>query len=258
MEIANRQILITGASRGIGRAFAKMCAEEKAHLHLVMRVSDSSLVAELDKLGARSVTIWENDLGQRQGVEDLIQGLADAPIDILFNNAGLLTGGLLEQQSLEDIYNLMQVNVTALIHLTRGILPGMLKRKRGKIINHSSIAAYIHFPCASTYAASKAAVSAFTECLRLELKGTGVSTLLLVTPSVKTHMTDQIENLYSKHFKIPKKALQPAQYVKMIREAILHDLDILEPGGITGLGLKISRYAKPILDYELLRRFTRD
>ncbi|KYG68278.1 short-chain dehydrogenase [Bdellovibrio bacteriovorus] len=258
MEITNRHILITGASRGIGKAFAKMCAEDKANLHLVMRQSDDSLVKELQAAGAKSVTVWEADLSTRQGVDALLHNLKETSIDILFNNAGMLTGGLIEEQPLDDIYKMFQVNVNALVHLTHGLLPGMLERKRGKIINNSSVSAYMHFPCASTYAASKAAVMAFTDCIRMELKDTGVTTLLLVTPGIKTRMFDEIETLYSKNFVIPTESISPAKYAQMIREAILHDIEVLEPSGLTGVGLKIAKFVKPLFDIEVGRRFKRN
>ncbi len=257
MEISNRHVLVTGASRGIGRAFAKMCAENKAHVHVVIRSADEELVQELQTAGAKSVTVWLADLGSREGVDKLLSDLRDIPVDILFNNAGMLTGGVIEEQPLDDIYKMFQVNVNALVHLTHGILPGMLERKRGKIINNSSVSAYMHFPCASTYAASKAAVVAFTDCLRLELKPTEVTTLLLITPGIKTRMFDEIDTLYSKNFDVPQDSISPAQYALMIREAILNDLPVLEPGGVTGVGLKLAKYAKPLFEMEISRRFKR-
>lgn len=257
MEITNRQVLVTGASRGIGRAFAKMCAEDKAHLHIVLRKRDEEMVKELESLGAKSVNVWEADLSTREGVDQLLEQLKDVPVDILFNNAGLLTGGLIEEQPMDDIYKMLQVNVNSLIQLTHGLLPGMLKRKRGKIINNSSVSAYMNFPCASTYAASKAAVVAFTNCIRLELKNTGVSTLLLITPGIKTRMFDEIETLYSKHFIIPTESMTPGKYAEVIREAVLHDLEVLEPSGLTGVGLKVAKLAKPLFEMEVLRRFKR-
>lgn len=257
MEIANRHILITGANRGIGRALAKVCAQDKSHLHLVMRQSDPDLLKELKNEGAKSVTLWEVDLGSREGVQNLLNQLADTPIDILFNNAGVLTGGLLEEQGLDDIYKMFQVNVNSLVHLTHGLLPGMLSRKRGKIINNSSVSAYMNFPAASTYAASKAAVAAFTNSLRLELAETPVTTLLLITPAVRTRMFDELGTLYSKNFKLPIGSLPPSKYAEMIREAILHDLEVLEPPGLAGWGLKVAKYISPLFELEVGRRFRR-
>ncbi|QDK38921.1 SDR family oxidoreductase [Bdellovibrio sp. NC01] len=257
MEIVNRQVLITGANRGIGRAFAKICAQDKAFLHLVLRKHDAELIKEMEEAGAKSVTIYEADLSSRENVQELLHKLKDTPIDILFNNAGVLTGGLLEEQPLDDVYRMLQVNVNSLIQITQGLLPGMLARKRGKIINNSSVSAYMNFPSASTYAASKAAVAAFTNCLHLELKDTSVSTLLLITPAIKTRMFEEIETLYGKNLVVPTDGISPAKYAEMIREAVLHDLTVLEPSGLTGISLKLARFAKPLFDFEISRRFRR-
>jgi len=234
-----------------------MCARDKAHLHLVVRKNDPELLAEIESSGAKSVTLWVADLSSRSGVQKLLDQLQEEKIDILFNNAGMLTGGLLEEQPLDDIYGMLQVNINALIHLTHGLLPGMLQRKRGKIINNSSVSAYMHFPCASTYAASKAAVAAFTDCLHAELKNTSVSTLLLITPGIKTRMFDEIENLYGKNFSVPQESISSTKYAEMIREAIIEDLTIMEPSGLTGVGLKVAKYLPKVFSYEVSRRFKR-
>lgn len=258
MEIKGAQVMITGANRGIGRAFAKSCAEDGAHLHLVVRKKDAALVKEMEDAGAASVTLWTADLSSVASIGNLIEATADVGVDILFNNAGVLTGGLLEKQSEEEIYNVFQVNVVALVLLTRAVLPGMLKRKRGKIVNNSSVSAIMHIPGASTYGASKAAVLAFTECLKNELHGTKVTTLSLVTPGIKTGMYDEITEKYGKNFdEIPSDTLSPQTYAKMIREAVLNDLSMLEPQGITGVGLKIAKYIPQIFDWGARRKFKR-
>jgi short-subunit dehydrogenase len=257
MEITNRHVLVTGASRGIGHAFAMMCAEDGAHLHLVLRKQDEELLRDLEKAGAKSVQVWLADLSSRASVSEVLEKLKEVPVDILFNNAGQLTGGLIENQSLDDIYKMFQVNVNSLVHLTHGLIPGMILRKRGKIINNSSVSAYMHFPCDSTYAASKAAVAAFTDCIRLELKETGVTTLLLVTPGIKTRMFDEIDTLYSKNLEVPQDSISPSQYAKMIRDAIINDISVLEPGGLTGFGLRTAKYVRPLFELAVLSRFKR-
>ncbi len=183
MDITGKFVLITGGNRGIGLAFAEACAHEKAHVILAVRQNEPKLITHLKKLGAPTVQILECDLSSFKGVEELAlkMNAIEIEIDILFNNAGQLTGGLIESQAIDDIYKMLQVNVNALIHLSRAIIPAMIKRGSGKIINHASVSAVMHFPCASTYAASKAAVWAFTDCIEQELKGTGVSTLCLFT-----------------------------------------------------------------------------
>jgi uncharacterized protein len=258
MEIKGAHVMITGSNRGIGRAFAKSCAEDKAHLHLVVRKKDATLVKEMEEAGAASVTLWAADLSSPNSIAKLIEATAEVKVDILFNNAGVLTGGLLEKQSEEEIYNVFQVNVIALVQLTRAFLPGMLRRKYGKIINNASVSAIMHIPGATTYSASKAAVFAFTECLKNELHGTKVTTLNLVTPSIKTGMYDEIAEKYGENFDdTPGDALSPQIYVKMIREAVLNDLPMLEPQGMTGIGLKIAKYIPQVFDWGARRKFKR-
>jgi short-subunit dehydrogenase len=257
MEIKNNYVLITGANRGIGLAFAEACAAEGAHLILAIRKNDEDLSSNLKNKGALSVETIEADLVTRAGVEKLIQNLNHKKIDILFNNAGLLTGGLLEEQPIDDIYNMFQVNVNALVHLTHAIVPPMVAQKSGKIINHSSVSAVMHFPCASTYAASKAAVWAFSDCLQQELKGTGVSTLCLFTPGIKTRMFDKIDDLYSKNFKTPKDSISPEVYAKMIVKAVKNDSVYLEPSGLTGIGFTIAQNFKSIFNGIVSTQFKR-
>lgn len=257
MEIKNRQILVSGASRGIGRAFSMMCAQNGASLHLIVRKEEADLKAELLVQGAKAVTFWLADLSDRESLEKVAAQLKNVQIDIVFNNAGMLTGGLLEKQDLSEIHQMLFVNINSLIHLTHILLPGMLERKRGLIINNSSVSAYMHFPCASTYAASKAAVAAFTDCLRVELKDTGVRTLLLITPGIKTKMFDDIDKLYGPNMQVPKSSISTNQYAEMIKEAIIEDLEILKPAGFTGLGLKVARYLPAVFEAQTKRFFKR-
>lgn len=114
-------------------------------------------------------------------------------IHILINNAGRLTTGLLEDQAVSDVYAMFQVNLVGLVHLTRLLLPSMIIRGRGVIVNNASISAYAHLPTATTYAASKAGVAAFTDSLRRELRGTGVSCMTAITPAVTTDMLAEVD-----------------------------------------------------------------
>jgi short-subunit dehydrogenase len=257
MKITNSHFLITGGNRGIGAAVAEMAAGQGAHVHVVARSWDPALEAKLKIRGAASVHFWPADLAKRESVEALVKNLEGQEIDILFNNAGQLTGGLLEEQSLDEIYSMFQVNVTAAVHLTRGLLPGMIRRRRGLVINNSSVSAFMHFPCASTYAASKAAMVAFTDCLEAELVGTGVSTLCLVTPGIKTRMFDEIETKYAKNFEIPKDSILPEEYAEKIRHAIEGGQNYLWPSGATKAGLWVARFANPLFKSAVARRFHR-
>lgn len=257
MRIQNSQFMITGGNRGIGLAVAEMAAQQGANLHIAARSWDPDFEVRLKSLGASSVRFWHCDLSTKEGVEKLVSALQDIEVDILFNNAGLLTGGLVEDQSLDEIYAMFQVNLNALVHLSRGVVPGMIKRKRGKIINNSSVSAFMHFPCASTYAASKAAVVAFTDCIDAELAGTGVSTLCLITPGIKTRMFDEIETKYSKNLIIPKDSMAPEDYAKKIQRAIESDQRYLFPHGATAVGLWVAKYFNGVFRWVIQRKFNR-
>jgi short-subunit dehydrogenase len=257
MKIKSAKVLLTGANRGIGLALAHALAKRGAHLHVQSRSDSPSLAEDLKKSGATSVRVWNVDLAKRENIDQWLMKLQSEDIDILVNNAGQLTGGLLEEQPLDEIYSMFQVNLLALVQLTRGILPGMIARRRGKIVNNSSVSAVMHFPCASTYAASKSAVLAFTDCLQAELVGTGVSTLCLITPGIQTRMFKEIETKYSKNFEIPTDSISPEEYAEKICEAIEDDRVWLEPKGSTGVGLAVARYLPSLFRKGIESRFHR-
>ena len=257
MKIEGAHFVITGGNRGIGLAVAEMASSCGAHIYIAARSWDENLESKLKHLGAASITFLKSDLSSRDGVEKLAANLKEINADILFNNAGLLTGGLIEEQSLDEIYPMFQVNLNALVHLSRAVIPGMIKKGRGKIINNSSVSAFMHFPCASTYAASKAAVVAFTDCIDVELGGTGVSTLCLITPGIKTRMFDEIETKYAKNFEIPKDSISPEEYAKKIKHAIESDEKYLFPNGATSIGLWIARYFNPLFRSVIRNKFKR-
>jgi short-subunit dehydrogenase len=163
------------------------------------------------------------------------------------NNAGQLTGGLLENQETDDIYSMYQVNLVGLTHLTQKILPGMIKRGRGKIVNNASVSGVMHLPCASTYAAAKTAVVALTNSLTLELEGTGVSTLTLITPGIKTRMFDQITDLYGDHVDLSLlSSITPDEYASKVIRAIEKDHLFYEPSGKVGFALWLARHTPSI------------
>lgn len=189
MDLNGLTALVTGSNRGIGRALAERLAGSRPDLLLCgARSPDSVEPLEPPPGGAGEVRPVALDLSTRESIEEGAAALP--PVDLLVNNAGLMTGGLREEQEIEDVHAMFQVNLVGPVHLTRLLLPAMVERGRGKIVNNAGISGYAWFPSASTYAASKAGVVAFSEALRRELKGTGVSVLHFVTPGVATEMLD--------------------------------------------------------------------
>jgi short-subunit dehydrogenase len=258
MEVKNKNIVITGASRGIGWELAKALAKEQASLHLVQRTWDSNKLDELKTLGAVKVVPWTCDLTKTESIINLGNSLAKENIDILINNAGILTGELLEKQTNIEIVDVFQLNLVASALLIKSVLPGMLVRRAGKIINNTSVSAYMRFPCATTYAAAKSGLLAMTECLETELSNTGVATLALVTPGIKTDMFDQIKASYGKYFDSPADYISAEDYAIQIITAIKRDDRYLMPKGATRLGLFMTKYTPSLFKKFVVGNFDRN
>jgi short-subunit dehydrogenase len=175
--------LITGASGGIGLELAKLFAQNGYNLALVARSYDKlkTIADELEKTHGVQVKCCAKDLSVSSAPDEIIQSLKSEMIevDVLVNNAGFGWRGDFVQMDLSDALEMIQVNITALTHLTRLLLPDMLKRKRGKILNISSTASFQSGPLMATYYASKAYVTSFSLALSEELRGTGVTVTAL-------------------------------------------------------------------------------
>lgn len=258
--IKDSHVLVTGASRGIGKSLAKAFAKEQCHLLITLRKSDLELEKELLSLGAKSVKVVLADFSTRQGVDQFCQSIADSnqAVDILVNNAGLLTGGLLEEQNLDDIYSMIQVNLLAVIQLCHFFIPRMIKAGRGKIVNNASVSGKMFIPCANTYAASKAGVVALTESLQGELTGTPVNTLLLITPGVKTEMYDQIADQYGKNLDLSFLSSIPSEeWAQKVIQAVKKDQTHLYPSGTTSVGVFMGHHMPELFRKIVLKKFKR-
>ncbi len=180
MKLTETNALLTGASRGLGKHIALALAQEGVNLVLVARSADAlSEVADRVKshnVNAVSITA---DLSDKKQVKTLIERaeLELGPLDLLINNAGLELIRTYDQYPTEKIDTIVQVNLISAMQLTRAVLPGMLQRGRGHIVNISSLAGKLGFPCQTPYSATKAGQVMFTHSLRAELidKPVGVS-----------------------------------------------------------------------------------
>ncbi|MBV8771671.1 MAG: SDR family oxidoreductase [Deltaproteobacteria bacterium] len=182
--------LITGASSGIGESFAYALARQKYDLVLVARREQrlDAVAAKAREIGAGRTEIVAADLARTSAPFELQARLmaASVEIDYLINNAGFGTTGRFAQLPLARELEEIELNVTALVALSRLFLPSMIQRRRGTIINVASTAAFQPIPYMATYAATKAFVLSFTEAISVESAGTGVKILALCPGPVRT------------------------------------------------------------------------
>ncbi len=192
---AHETALITGASTGIGYELAKFFSRNGHPLVLVSRNKErlDKIAGELKKEFGVSVKVLAKDLSRPGAASEIFEELEreSLAVDILVNNAGFGTHGLFYETALNPQLEMIQVNVTCLTHLTRLFLPGMLARRRGRILNVASTAAFQPGPLMAVYFATKAYVLSFTEALANELGGTGVSATVLCPGATKTEFQER-------------------------------------------------------------------
>ncbi|ROH88289.1 SDR family oxidoreductase [Pseudomethylobacillus aquaticus] len=198
MRLNNQHILLTGATGGIGRELALLLAAQGARLALVChdRSALQALQHEVDAAaapvsGAQAVTIVADfrHVHAAQGVADAaLQQLGH--VDMLINNAGILDFTAYEQQSPARISDIMQVNVTTPMLLTRALLPQMLHQQRGHIVNIGSMYGSIGFPYYASYSASKFAMRGFSQALRRELADGPLDVSYVAPRAVRTRIND--------------------------------------------------------------------
>lgn len=176
MQTLNKSIvLITGASSGIGRSCAVKFAEAGARLILTARRKDrlDVLARELEK--QTKMLALQLDVSDHQAVEKVLGGLPKEwqTVDVLVNNAGLSRGlDKLHEGKLQDWEEMIDTNIKGLLYVSRAIIPGMVSRGKGTIINIGSIAGHEVYPRGNVYAATKHAVNALTKGLRMDLMDT--------------------------------------------------------------------------------------
>ena len=177
-KLENKVVLITGASSGFGEETAMLFAMAGCKVVLAARRLDrlQNLAAKIQSMGGEAIAI-PVDIINDADIDNMVQTTLDLydHIDILFNNAGIGRVDWFENHTLErDINTLMQVNLIALMQVTRLVLPHMLKRGEGHIINMVSVAGLIATPLITSYAASKHGARAFTDALRREVAPLGI------------------------------------------------------------------------------------
>lgn len=192
--LGGKLALITGASSGIGAACAESFARAGARLILAARRNDrlQAMVADLRTAGAEDVYTVALDVRNKKHVQAFVEGLPSSwqAIDLLINNAGLSRGlDKLFEGKIDDWEEMIDTNVRGLLYVTRAVVPGMVQRGAGHVVNLGSTAGHMTYPNGAVYCATKAAEHRITEGLREDLLGTAVRVTTVDPGMVETEFS---------------------------------------------------------------------
>lgn len=196
IPLENKVVLITGASSGFGEDAAWLFANEGCKVVLSARRVDrlQTLASRIQDAGGEAIAI-PMDIVNADDVENMVNSAIDlyGHIDILFNNAGIGRVGWFEEYSMDrDIETLINVNLIGTMRVTRAVLPYMLQRRQGHIINMISVAGYISAPLISSYSASKSGLRAFNDSIRREVTPLGIKVSAIYPGFAKTEFGQHI------------------------------------------------------------------
>jgi NAD(P)-dependent dehydrogenase (short-subunit alcohol dehydrogenase family) len=193
MTLTGHTALVTGASRGLGKAIARLLAAQGAAVgvNYVSRTSDAeNLVQELQAAGGKAIAVGA-DIGNVSDVQAMVDRITTelGPISVLVNNAGVVYRATLESFEAAEMERMRRTNVDGLIHVTRAVVPGMKERGYGRIVNLTSIAGHgTTLPGSTFYAATKAAVSVLTRRFAMELGPHGITVNAVAPGFILTDM----------------------------------------------------------------------
>jgi short-subunit dehydrogenase len=250
--------MITGASSGIGAEIARLLAERGHGVTLVARRRErlQELADELSQAHGVRADVEACDLAAAGARSRLIRdvearGLA---VEILVNNAGFGSGGRFQDLDSETELQMVRTNVEAVVDLCAAFVPGMVRRRRGAILNVASVAAFQPVPRQATYAATKAFVLSFTDALTADLHGTGVTATSLCPGPVPTEFGEVAaidENLMS----IPGVSVSPEDVARNAVDGLDRGKRVVVPGPATRATALLGSMTPRWITLEAMRRF---
>jgi len=256
MKLDECSALITGASAGIGQEFARHLGSRARRLVLVARRQErldqlrDELIAAHPRIEIHTRVVDLSDTRQLNALTDWVstQGI---DIELLINNAGLGDLGPVADADPQKLEQIMLVNMNALTLLTRAMIPGMIARNKGAILNVSSSAGFLPIAGFAVYAASKAYVTSFSEALRAELRDTNVTVSALCPGPVHTEFTAVAHRPRADHFPAPEFVHVSAEHAARAGlAAIEQDRPIAIPGAVMKIAMALTRLTPmPILRF---------
>lgn len=250
-ELKDQVVIITGASEGIGKAIALELAKYQVNLVLAARTESKllALAEEIRKKYNTKVLTLPTDVSKEEDTKNLINKTLETfgHIDILINNAGIATYSYFHKEEISRLRKVMEINYWGTVYCTSEALPSMIERKKGKIVNVSSIAGLVAFPTLGNYSATKHAVNGFSNALRSEVAQHNINVILVCPGSTKTDIVKNSE--HNKGINInPEdyRGMSPEKVAKRTVKAILDNKPV-ELVGIESIGAEINRFCPAIV-----------
>jgi short-subunit dehydrogenase len=237
--------LITGASGGIGEDLARLIAAGGRNVVLLARSAPKleALANELAQSHGVSATVLAMDLSAPGAADEIARTLAERhlAVDMLINNAGFGTHGEFARENPDEQSRMLQVNVVALTMLTRFLLPAMIERRRGRILNVASTAAFQPGPVMAVYYASKAYVLSLSLALSEETAGTGVTVTCLCPGPTRTGFQERAQMSESRLFDATS-VMSSADVARAGYDAMMNGRGLVVPGLANKIGAQSVRF----------------
>ena len=251
--------LITGASSGIGLELAKLFARDGYDLVLVARRREKleALGKDLARQHQIRFRAISADLADPAAPAEIVRQLTSeaVPVDVVVNNAGFGELGIFAEMDLETIRGMIQVNVTALTVLTKLLLPGMLARRRGRILNVASTAGFAPGPLMAVYYATKAYVISFSEALAEELRGSGVSVTVLCPGPTVTEFQSVAHMESTRLFEMPGVVMDAESVARAGYAGVMRGKRMVVPGLVNKVLPLVIRFSPRAMVVKVARLF---
>jgi NADP-dependent 3-hydroxy acid dehydrogenase YdfG len=255
-------VIVTGASSGIGEASARLFAADGYRVVLAARRLDrlQALQKEIEDKGGEALPI-ETDVSEASSIQAMVdQALKTyGQVDVLFNNAGYGRTKWLEELDPEkDIAAQIQVNLTGVIQVTRAVLPHMIERRKGSIINMASLAGFVATPTYTVYAATKFGLRGFSDALRREVGVWGIKVSVIYPGGVSTDFGSHTGAARKTSIKTPKSLLQtPDDVARAVVSAATKPVRARILPGVSRFGVLFAAAFPGITDWLQERAFTK-
>lgn len=254
MELKGMNAIITGAGGGIGSQISIAFAKKGVNLTLVdvRKESISQLVQECKSKGVMAAGIAA-DITKEQGIGDVIRMTEKelGGIDILINGAGITVFKPIKSHTERDVLNTIMLNIYAPIRLTQAVLPDMLEKGKGRIVNIGSIFGSLSFPFFGVYSASKYALRGFSEALRRELQGTGVGVTYIAPRATKTSQSKEF-------FEMAKRTSMnldaPEKVASIVVDSVEKEVSEVYIGGPERFFVFLNKFIPSVIDRGLKKK----